>query len=171
VGHDAAGLRVQEELRIRRRPDGDFDLDLPRNERDILRTLPEALRETVTGDDPAAERLFPPAHPEDPLREQEYRRLTRESLVGKRLSAIEVVEGTIDADRLDEEQLSAWLGALNDLRLVLGSRLEVTEESYDRDLDPSDPRAPAMALYHYLSWLVAQAVDALALGLPEEGAG
>jgi hypothetical protein len=163
-------LRVEEELRIRRRPDGGFDLDLPRNEREILRTLPEVLRDAVTGEDPAAERLFPPALPEDPLREEEYRRLTREGLVAKRLSAIEVVEATLDAERLDEEQLSAWLGALNDLRLVLGSRLEVTEESYERDLDPDDPRAPAMALYHYLSWLVAQAVDALAAGLPEEGA-
>jgi Domain of unknown function (DUF2017) len=164
-------LRVEEDLRIRPRPDGDFDLDLPRNERDILRALPEVLREAVTGDDPAAERLFPAAHPEDPLREEEYRRLTRESLVGKRLSAIDVVESTLDAERLDEEELSAWLGALNDLRLVLGSRLEVTEESYDRDLDADDPRAPAIALYHYLSWLVAQAVDALAAGLPEEGGG
>ena len=162
---------MEEELRIRRRADGGFDLDLPRNEREILRTLPEVLRDAVTGEDPAAERLFPPAHPEDPLREEEYRRLTREGLVAKRLSAIEVVEATLDEERLDEEQLSAWLGALNDLRLILGSRLEVTEESYERDLDPDDPRAPAMALYHYLSWLVAQAVDALAAGLPEEGAG
>jgi hypothetical protein len=156
------------ELRIRRRTDGRFDLDLPREERDVLRTLPGALREVVTGDDPAAERLFPPAHPEDPLREEEYRRLTREGLVGRKLSAIQIVESTIDAQQLDEEQLSAWLGALNDLRLVLGSRLEVTEESYDQELDPADPRAPAMSLYHYLSWLVAQAVEALSGALPEE---
>lgn len=135
----------------------------------MLRTLPAALREVVTGDDPAAERLFPSAHPDDPLREEEYRALTREGLVGKRLFAIGVVESTIDARRLDEEQLTAWLGALNDLRLVLGSRLQVTEESYDVELDPADPRAPGMALYHYLSLLVAQAVEALAAGLPEDG--
>jgi hypothetical protein len=159
------------EVRIRRRRDGRFDLDLPRNEREMLRMLPGALREVVTGNDPAAERLFPPAHPEDPIREEEYRRLTREGLVGKRLSAIEIVESTLGARQLDEEQLSAWLGALNDLRLVLGSRLEITEESYDRELEPDDPRAPGMALYHYLSWLVAQAVDALAEGFPEEGRG
>jgi Domain of unknown function (DUF2017) len=159
------------EVRIRRRRDGRFDLDLPRNEREMLRMLPGALREVVTGNDPAAERLFPPAHPEDPIREEEYRRLTREGLVGKRLSAIEIVESTLGARQLDEEQLSAWLGALNDLRLVLGSRLEITEESYDRELEPDDPRAPGMALYHYLSWLVAQAVDALAEGFPDEGRG
>jgi hypothetical protein len=157
------------EVRIRRRRDGRFDLDLPRKEREMLRMLPGALREVVTGDDPASERLFPPAHPEDPIREEEYRRLTREGLVGKRLTAIEIVESTLGARHLDEEQLSAWLGALNDLRLVLGSRLEITEESYDRELEPDDPRAPGMALYHYLSLLVAQAVDALAEGIPEEG--
>jgi hypothetical protein len=157
--------------RIRRRADGRFALDLPSSERDLLRTLPEALRDVVTGDDPAAERLFPPAHPDDPLREDEYRHLTREGLVGKRLSAIEVVERTIDSPTLDQDELSAWLGALNDLRLVLGSRLEITEEDSERELDPSDPRAPAMSLYHYLTWLVAQAVDALADGLPDEGAG
>jgi Domain of unknown function (DUF2017) len=162
---------VQEQLRIRRRRDGTFDLDLPEEERDILRTLPAALREVVTGDDPAAERLFPPAHPEDPLREDEYRRLTHEGLVGKRLAAIDVVEQTIDARRLDEDQLSAWLGALNDLRLVLGSRLEITEETDERELDPEDRRAPAMALYRYLTWLVDEAVEALAVGLPEEGSG
>jgi hypothetical protein len=157
------------QTRIRRRPDGGFDLDLPPEERQLLSTLPAALREVVTGDDPAAERLFPPAHPDDPLREDEYRQLTRESLVGKRLSAIEVVERTIDASHLDEEELSAWLGALNDLRLVLGARLEITEEDAERELDPDDPRAVAMSLYHYLTWLVAQAVDALAEGLPDEG--
>jgi hypothetical protein len=162
---------MQEQLRIRRRRDGTFDLDLPEEERDILRTLPAALREVVTGDDPAAERLFPPAHPEDPLREDEYRRLTHEGLVAKRLAAIDVVEQTIDARRLDEDQLSAWLAALNDLRLVLGSRLEVTEETGERELDPEDPRAPATALYRYLTWLVDEAVEALAVGLPEEGSG
>jgi hypothetical protein len=156
-------------VRIRRRRDGRFDLDLPRNERDMLGMLPTTLREVVTGDDPAAERLFPPAHPAEPTREEEYRRLTREGLVAKRLSALEIVESTLEARQLDEEQLSAWLGALNDLRLVLGSRLEITEESYDQELEPDDPRAPGMALYHYLSWLVAQAVDALSEGLPEEG--
>jgi hypothetical protein len=157
--------------RIRRRPDGGFDLDLPPGERNLLRSLPAALREVVTGDDPAADRLFPPAHPEDPLREEEYRRLTREGLVAKRLSAVETVERTIDASRLDDEELSAWLGALNDLRLVLGARLEITEEDAERELDPTDPRAPAMSLYHYLTWLVAQAVDALAEDLPDRETG
>ena len=39
------------------------------------------------------------------------------------------MEASIDADRLTEDQLLSWLGVLNDLRLVLGTRLEITEET------------------------------------------
>ena len=67
---------------------------------------------------------------------------------------------------LDEAQLEAWLGALESLRLVLGTQLDVTEETYAAELDPDDPSAPALALYGYLSWLQEQAVEALAAGLP-----
>jgi hypothetical protein len=58
--------------------------------------------------------------------------------------------------------MAAWLGALNDLRLVLGTRLEVTEDSVEQDFPPGDPRRETLALYHYLGWLESQAVDALA---------
>lgn len=75
----------------------------------------------------------------------------------------------MEADRLDEEQLVAWLGSLNDLRLVLGTRLEVTEEDYERDVPDEDPRRPAFAVYHYLSWLEEELVEALGSGLPAEG--
>ena len=69
------------------------------------------------------------------------------------------MEETIDADRLDEGQVVSWLSALNELRLVLGTNLDVSD-----DLEPvgtSDPRAPGLALYGYLSWLEEQVVEAL----------
>jgi hypothetical protein len=75
------------------------------------------------------------------------------------------VEATVDENLIDEAQLNAWLGALESLRLVLGTQLDVNEDSYAFDLDPSDPRTPAFALYGYLSWLQEQAVDALSAGL------
>ena len=146
-------------------PSGDgFRLRLSRQERDILRDLPGQLREILESDDPALHRLFPPAYQEDPEREAEYRRLVRDELVAGRRRALEVMESTVDARRLDQEQLTAWLGALNDLRLVLGTRLDVTQDD-DRELPQDDPRAAAMALSHYLGWLEAQAVDALTEGL------
>ena len=79
------------------------------------------------------------------------------------------MEATIDADRVNEEQLIAWLGALNDLRLVLGTRLEVTEEMYERPVPPDDPGAAQLGLYHYLGWLQDQVVQVLAAGLDPDG--
>ena len=55
------------------------------------------------------------------------------------------VLGGQDADRLTEEQLLSWLGVLNDLRLVLGTRLEITEESSEADFAADDPRASSFA--------------------------
>jgi hypothetical protein len=148
---------------------GGFRLRLSKQERDVLRDLPGQLREILGSDDPAVRRLFPPAYRDDPQREDEYRRLVHDELLAGRRRALDVMESSVDARRLDEEQLTAWLGALNDLRLVLGTRLDVTEEEYDRDLPEDDPRAPAMALYHYLGWLEAQAVDALAASAGHSG--
>ena len=71
------------------------------------------------------------------------------------------MEASIDADRLTEDQLLSWLGVLNDLRLVLGTRLEITEETTQDDFAPDDPRAQSFALYAYLTWLVDAIVGAL----------
>jgi len=135
----------------------------------VLRTLPSQLRALLRSDDPALERLFPPAYAEDPELEEEYRRLVREDLVASRQSSLDVMESTIDATRLDEEKVLAWLGALNDLRLVLGTRLEVTEDLYEKGLPQDDPRAPAFAVYGYLGWLQEQVVEALAAGVDPAG--
>jgi hypothetical protein len=155
--------------RIRRTRRGDYRIRIPPHERALLRALPRELRAVLESDDPAVERLFPPAYPEDPEREAEFRGLVREDLLARRLSAIQVMEETVDADRLDEQQLAAWVSAINDLRLVLGTRLGVTE-----DLDPGavrddDPRAKAFALYFYLTWLEEQAVEELSVGLGSGG--
>jgi Domain of unknown function (DUF2017) len=45
---------------------------------------------------------------------------------------------------------------------VLGERLGVTEDTYDRPLDPRDPRAPELAVFGWLTWLQGSAVEALA---------
>lgn len=140
---------------------GRFALRLGRQERRILAELPEQLRELIEARDPAVSRLFPPAYPDDPDRESEYRRLVGAELLEGRRAALEVVDSTMRARELDRDQLTAWLGALNDLRLVLGTRLDVSEDPDETDLAEDDPRAPTMALYQYLGWLVAQAVEAL----------
>jgi len=149
---------------VRRRGKG-FELRLETWERDVLRSLPGQMRELLATDDPALERLFPPAYLHDDEKNDEYRRLVKQDLTDKRLEAIDVLEATVDATRVDEEQLLAWMGALNDVRLVLGTRLEVTEEMYDRQLDEDDPRAHGFALYSFLGYLQEAVVAALSQGI------
>jgi Domain of unknown function (DUF2017) len=141
---------------------GRFRLRLTPQERDLLRALPAQLQELLGTDDPALRRLHPPAYEDDPEREAEYRRLVQDDLVRQRLEALEVMRSTVEKDTLDQEQLSAWLGTLNDLRLVLGTRLEVTEDMYEEGLPDDDPRSPAFAVYQYLGWLEEHVVAALA---------
>jgi Domain of unknown function (DUF2017) len=153
--------------RIERTREGDLRVRLSQAERDLLRDLPAELRRLleVNPEDPSARRLFPPAYEGDQDAEQEYRRLMRDELLAGRREALRVLEETADRESLTREELDAWLGALNDLRLVLGTRLGVTEELYEEALDPEDPQARETALYVYLTWLQEQLVEAAAAGL------
>ena len=131
--------------------------------------MPGELREVLGTADPSLTRLFPPAYPDDPVRNAEYDALVRQDLMAERLQALQVLEETAEARRLDEEQLSAWMRAINDLRLVLGTRLDVTEDMDDDDL-PTDPDAARMfVVYRYLTALQWQVVEALSASLPEGG--
>jgi hypothetical protein len=152
--------------RIQRDRKGGYRLRLPAEERELLRSLPAQLREVMQTDDPSLRRLFPPAYPDDREADDEFRRLMREELLEGKLAALRIVEETAGADHLTGEQLEGWLGALESLRLYLGTELDITEEVYERDLDPDDPAAPALALYGYLSWLQEEAVAALSSSLP-----
>ena len=152
--------------RIRRTRQGTYALKLPTEERRLLASLAEQLREllAVTTDDPSVRRLFPTAYNEDAERDQEYQLLARDELLEHRLAALEVVEQTVEGDELDEAQLTAWLTSLNDLRLVLGTRLDVSED--DEPVDEDDPDAPVYAVYGYLSLLLGDVVEALEDDLP-----
>ena len=157
--------------RVRRTRKGDFQVRLPEGERELLRSLPEQLRGLLTnGDaatDPALRRLFPPPTMDDEAINAEFERLMRDELVAERLASLETMERTLEADRLSEDELVAWLSALNDLRLVLGVRLDVTEETTVADfasLPDDDPRVLMYATYSYLTFLEDHIVGALAGG-------
>ena len=154
---------------ISRQPTGEIRLHLSREERDLLRSLPQQLEELLeeAPDDPSLRRLSPPAYEDRPEHEAEYRRYMADDLLDHRRGALAVLRETAGADRLSEQEAQGWLAALNSLRLVLGTQLDITEETDATEPDPADPRAPGLAVYGYLSWLLDQLVDALAGGLPE----
>jgi hypothetical protein len=158
--------------RFRAARDGNLTVSLASEELQLLRVLPEQLREVFDAedDDPARARLFPRAYldPTAEAEENEWQALVGPSLLRERLDAVELIVVTLDRATLAGEwwqidltpdEVQAWLGVLNDTRLVLGTRLGVTEE--ERALDPADPDAGPYALYQWLTWIQGDLVDAL----------
>ena len=143
--------------------DGAVAVRLSHEERSLLMELASELRSLLDGttSDPSLRRLFPPGY-EDERDERAYRDLTGGELLDGRREALELLAASAQKDRLSAEEADAWLRALNDLRLVLGTRLDVEEGAL---LD--DPRTPELAIYGYLSWLQEQLVAALSSGFPE----
>jgi hypothetical protein len=149
-----------------RRGPGRYWIELTDNEELLLRQLIAQMREQLEAstDEPHLRRLFPPAYANDPERDAGYQVLTRDELLDRRLKALEVVERTVGGGEVDEAGLSAWMLTLNAMRLVLGTRLDVDEET--PDLDPDDPHAFAYAVYNHLGLLLDQVVEALAEDVP-----
>lgn len=121
---------------------------------------------TKPPEDPALARLFPDAY-EDAGHASEFRRFTENDLrARKRADALAMIR-TLDAGgpvlRLTADQARQWLGGLNDLRLTLGSRLEVTEDESDElyHLPDSDPRKPLVMAYLWLGGLQESLVGTL----------
>lgn len=129
--------------------------DAPTDPLEALLGLSDA--DATLPDDPALARLLPDAYPdEEPDASAEFRRYTEGDLrAGKRAHCTTVLTGLPVAGtlHLDRDEADAWLGCLNDLRLVLGTRLEVSEDLVPDELDDTDPRAQALQVYGWLGWL------------------
>ncbi|MGX1882758.1 DUF2017 domain-containing protein [Streptomyces sp. NPDC055287] len=136
--------------------------------------------------DPALARLFPDAYgdpqadPEDAHEREvransaEFRRFTENDLrERKREDALAVVR-SLDVLatageggavlKLADGECKRWLGTLNDLRLTIGTRLEVTDEDENGELyrlPDSDPRKPMVMAYLWLGALQESLVETL----------
>jgi hypothetical protein len=104
------------------------------------------------------ERLFPPAYssPQHIDKQDEYRRLMQEDLVERHKDELDLLASTAGAETLNEEQLIAWSRALNSLRLVLGTYLDVSEDD-----EGTSPESPEDALYQWLTYLLGEVIAAL----------
>lgn len=151
--------------RIARLGPGRFALEIPKAERLLLRNLLPDLGHMVETRDPDTKRLFPTAYVDDRDKEAEYQGMMAGELAAGRLAAIKTVEETIDEPEIDLPALENWMEAINSLRLVLGTRLEVGEDLPMLDID--HPDAPAYAVYEYLGWLMEQAVRAMSQDLAQ----
>jgi hypothetical protein len=159
----------------RNRSDG-FDVVLEPGEAAVLTRLCEELTTLLSGDDgqpdPVLERLFPRAYldPTEEEAEADWQRLAHGDLVDGRRAALATVEGTLAGAvvrkgrfelSLSEEQALAWLAVLNDARLALGVRLDVTEDLDPSGLDPDDPDTAPYAVYWWLGMLEERLLEVL----------
>ncbi|SOD72638.1 uncharacterized protein DUF2017 [Jatrophihabitans sp. GAS493] len=128
----------------------------------LLDDLAEALEE-LSPDDPVRRRLYPDGHRDDATIAGEFRDLTESSLHEERTLRLGQCRAEVELGvaplELGEDEVRRWLQVTNDLRLAIGTRLGVTEESIV--IDPDSPDAQAWAIYHWLSALQDALVDSV----------
>lgn len=122
---------------------------------------------TSPPEDPVLARLLPDAYRDDPEAAGEFRRYTEQGLRSGKVAAAQTVLDTLPAGgghvRLGPEDAQAWLRALNDVRLAIGTVLGITED-YEDEMEAAswaDPRSAYLEVYHWLGYLQDSLVRAL----------
>lgn len=122
-------------------------------------------------EDPALARLFPEASSDEEVA-GEYRRLMEAELRTQKAAEAELVLAALrpavgEAEpevRIVAAEVDPWLRTLNALRLVLGARLEITDDEDAEEidgLDEDDVRAPTADVYHWLGHVQGGLLDAI----------
>lgn len=167
-------------MKVKVRRGGTVELTLEAGEAEFVRSIPEQMQALYDAppDDPARARLFPRAYldPTEDRAEQEWEALAHPGMVRDRLDLHTRMVAGLDAGTpgrrglvvtLDDEDLDAWVMVLNEMRLVIGSRLEVTEDTVWSADDLRGPDGPAIAAYEWLGIVQTELVEALLGTLPD----
>ena len=124
-------------------------------------------------EDPVVGRLFPDVYRDDPEASAEMREFTEGELKTSKIDQAGAILAALPSSggavvRLDEEAALAWLRALNDGRLALGTRLEVTDDTDLMDeldeavmSDPTSVRVRQLTMYHYLGIVQESLLEAI----------
>jgi hypothetical protein len=147
-------------MRIEDAGGGEIRLEMEEHEAELFRSLlieMQTFLEVGHEKDPVTERLFPKAY-EGNGDEEKYRDMTGDDLHNAKretvrqardmLGDLGAVNVTLRSDHID-----AWLMLLTDLRLAIGTRLEVTEDTMAAEIDPDSPDAAALSVLHWLGWI------------------
>ncbi len=129
---------------------------------------------TTPPEDRVLERLLPDFYRDDPVTGDSgadeadsagaMRSLHEPELVEHKAGAASLVLETCPADggrvQLDGEQADAWLSAINDVRLALGTALDIVE---DMPEEPSeeDLRNEHLGVYQWLTWVQDSLINAV----------
>src|SRR5919107_2179432 len=126
--------------------------------------------------DPVVDRLFPDIYPDRPEDSAEFRQYTEGDLKTGKIDQAGAILAALPDDgpcevRLDAETAEAWLRAINDARLAMGTRLDIRadtdlgDELDDAVLhDPASGRVFQLSVYAYLGYLQESLLNALVEG-------
>ncbi len=149
------------------RTGGEIAVSFDADEATLLRNLLEEMRLLLEADIPRGDavigRLFPQAY-EDPDEEASYREMVGGQLHDAKRNGLRIARDALGEKgaatvRVGPEETDAWLALLTDLRLAIGTRLDVDEEKMSAAIDPADPEAPAYAVLHWLGWVQASILE------------
>ena len=104
-------------------------------------------------DDPAVARLLPDAY-DDPDDARDFRRFTendlRQSKMQHAMTVVEEIERS--GEKVAVTSTDSWLGLLNDARIAIGTRIQISEDNHEElaGLPDDDPRS---GLFHVYDWL------------------
>ncbi|MBB3052072.1 hypothetical protein FHS23_003101 [Prauserella isguenensis] len=123
-------------------------------------------------DDPVLGRLLPDFHKLDPDQPSQdevdsaaaLRSLHEPQVLDAKLGVAAELLKTLPPEggnvKLTYEQADAWVSALNDVRLALGTALDV-DDDMPEELPEDDPRSSHLGIYHWLTWVQESLVQAL----------
>ena len=139
--------------------DGQITVRLDDTLRALLRQATEELREVLLVDEPdLTRRLYPTAYPQDDALESDYRELVHDQLLMQRLDGIDQLQATIDGESISIETADSWMNTINQVRLVLGTQLDVGEEQVE--IEEDDPQATNHVVYQVLSHILEELTHA-----------
>jgi hypothetical protein len=141
-------------------PDGRFRVRWRATDRQMVQQLAAELDDALEADDPHLTRLFPPAYGTDEVRSHEYDAIARHELIDSRRAALAVLREAMVHPELDADQLGVLMRSINDLRLLVGTRLDVSEDVHER-VSSDDPNFADWLAYDRLTHLLAQIIQAL----------
>lgn len=136
-----------------------YPFAMPPELAEMIVSLAQQLDEGLESDSPDLARLFPTAYNDDPDMDAGYQILARGQLVDQRRAAIQVVRTTARNSSLTEDELNSWMKVINDIRLVIGTHLDVGEG--DHEIDPDDPDGALLEVYHVLGVVLYEFVEVL----------
>lgn len=143
-----------------------YALALPDGLAAVLVQLGGEMRDLLVTNADVVRRVFPVAYPDDDEREAGYQAMVRGQLIERHQAGIDLMAQTATADELSADELTRWMTTTNALRLILGTALDVDEDT-ELDLDEDDPRFPVQQLYYLLSELLGHIL--VAFGDPSKG--